>query len=203
MTTKPLNIYQRISAIMADISNVAKEDKKVNNQYTFVSHDAVTAALHPLLVEHGVVAVPSVTERTQDGNRTDVTLETTFVNIDNPEDKISIISFGYGIDQQDKGPGKAVSYAYKYGLLKMFALGTGDDPEKDNVEHKPAEQQQDPAKEKAAFIKGVMAMAKTPEEVHKVWNDGWQHIKAMPEGYQKQLQKYRDDFISALTIEAG
>jgi hypothetical protein len=46
--------------------------------------------------------------------------------------------FGYGIDNQDKGPGKAMSYAVKYAMLKTFCLETGDDPEKDDIPHLPA-----------------------------------------------------------------
>ena len=35
--------------------------------------------------------------------------------------------FGYGNDTQDKGPGKAMSYAYKYLLLKLFLLDISDE----------------------------------------------------------------------------
>ncbi|MCK5445676.1 MAG: ERF family protein [Rhodospirillaceae bacterium] len=135
--TEPLNVHQRILAVMADIAYIQKGDAKVNGQYSFVGHDAVTAALHPLFVEHGMVVEPHVTKWHQDGNRTSVDLMVTFINVDDPEDRTSIASLGFGIDNQDKGPGKAVSYAYKYALLKMFALETGDDPERDLVDHKP------------------------------------------------------------------
>jgi hypothetical protein len=36
---------------------------------------------------------------------------------------------GYGVDPQDKGPGKAISYGVKYALLKVLGLETGDDPD--------------------------------------------------------------------------
>lgn len=132
-----LNIYQRMAAVMNDVSYVQKEDKKVNNQYTFVSHDAVTAKIRPALLKHGIMPVVSVKEHTQDGNRTEVTIMVRFVNVDQPEDAIEVESFGYGIDPQDKGPGKAVSYAFKYALLKVFCLETGDDPERDSIEYQP------------------------------------------------------------------
>jgi predicted RNA-binding protein len=131
------NLYQRLSAIMKDVAYVQKEDKKVNNQYTFVSHDAVTAKIRPALVEHGVVPIVSVKSFKQDGNRTEVTLTVIFVNIDKPSEFVEIEAFGFGIDPQDKGPGKAISYAFKYAILKMFCLETGDDPEQDNIDHKP------------------------------------------------------------------
>ena len=131
-----LNIYQRVLAVMAEVNFVQKEDKKVNNQYTFVSHDAVTAKMHPQFVKHGICVVPTVTRWNGDGNRTEAELDVAFINADAPADRIVVSSFGFGIDSQDKGPGKAMSYAYKYALLKLFALETGDDPERDNIDHK-------------------------------------------------------------------
>ena len=129
------NIYQRLAAVMTAVSYVQKENKKVNNQYTFVSHDAVTAKLRPALIEHGIMPIVTVKHSAQDGNRTEVTISVKFVNIDKPEEIVEVESFGYGIDPQDKGPGKAVSYAFKYALLKTFCLETGDDPERDNIEY--------------------------------------------------------------------
>ena len=134
---KPLNIYQKILSVMDDLHFVQKEDKKVNGQYSFASHDAVSAAVHPLLVKHRIVVIPTVIDYSRDGNLTVVNVEVNFVNADVPEDKITINSFGTGTDNQDKGVGKAVSYATKYAFLKIFVLETGDDPERDSIDHKP------------------------------------------------------------------
>lgn len=134
--SKIMNIFQRINAVMKEVEYVQKGSAKVNGQYSFVSHDAVTAALHKPLADHGIVMVPSVLELTQDGNRTVARVQLAFVNIDEPTDHIAIMHYGYGIDTQDKGIGKAVSYAVKYGLLKLFCLETGDDVEKHDIEYK-------------------------------------------------------------------
>lgn len=141
--TKPMrNIYQRIIDIMRDVDYIQKEEKKVAGQYRYVSHDAVAALIHPKLVEHGVVVIPTVKEMTQDGNRTAVCLMVTFINADAPEESFVVESYGYGIDTADKGPGKAVSYAFKYSLLKTFCLETGDDPDQDqNVKYEPPKQE--------------------------------------------------------------
>lgn len=125
------NIQQRIREIMRELNYVAKGDKMVNGMYRFVSHDQVTSKVHPLLVKHGVNIIPSIEEFTQEGNRTVIKMLISFVNTDCPQDNFAIRSLGYGIDTGDKGPGKAVSYAYKYALLKVFCLETGDDPDND------------------------------------------------------------------------
>lgn len=125
------NIYQRILAIMGEISYIQKGDKMVNGQYRYASHDQVTAAIHPLLVKHRVVVVPTIEEILQEGNRTVVKLTTVFVNVDSPKDCFHVKSAGFGIDSGDKGPGKAVSYAFKLAILKTFCLETGEDPDQD------------------------------------------------------------------------
>ena len=132
-----LNIHQRILAVMAECDYVQKEKGATGMPYTAVMHDTVTALLHPQFVKHGICVVPSVASLGQNGNRTEVMLDVTFVNADDPADCFTITFPGYGIDKQDKGPGMATSYAYKYALLKMFALETGDDPDKSNADHEP------------------------------------------------------------------
>jgi len=133
MTKQSLNIYQRLNAVMTELAYVQKENKKVNNQYTFVSHDAVTAAVRGPMVKFGILPIPTVISCVREGNMTIMELQVDFVNIDKPDDRVVTTSFGYGIDPQDKGVGKARSYAIKYAYLQQFALATGDDPERDSI----------------------------------------------------------------------
>jgi hypothetical protein len=131
-----LNVLQRLHAVMADLGYVQKTGRtaKEAGGYTFVKHDEVTAAVRPLFVEHGIVSLPTVVDHHRDGNQTTLVVDVTFVNIDLPTDFVTVRAVGYGIDKQDKGPGKAMSYAVKYALLKTLSLETGDDPEVDEVE---------------------------------------------------------------------
>ncbi len=116
---------------MSDLHYIEKEKKTVNGQYRFVSHDAVVAKVQKMLVKHRVTTASCLAEMQQDGNCTRVKLNTTFFNVDNPSDCFTVQFPGYGIDGGDKGPGKAISYAYKYALLKTFNLETGEDPDYD------------------------------------------------------------------------
>lgn len=52
-----------------------------------------------------------------------------FVNIENPEEYVEMTVFSVGIDNQDKGDGKAMTYADKYALMKAYKISTGDDPD--------------------------------------------------------------------------
>lgn len=202
------NIYQRIAAAMAIVTYVQKE-KKQGMRYSIVSHDDVTAKVRPALLEQGVVYHPIAIEHVQNGNRTEATGIIRFTNIDNPPDHIDVPSFGYGIDDQDKGPGKAMSYMVKYALLKTLGLETGDDPDLDqDVKHKPeANPAPQPQRKSSAQLKrdgvwepvlAAMNAIRDPEELEEwrskqdlsEWPMAWQG--AFDERYYDRLAMLRD-----------
>lgn len=135
---KPLNIYQKINNVMKEVSYIQKGTKQVNNQYRFVSHDQVTSIMHDPLTKNGIAMIPTVKSFSVNGNRTEILVNVKFVNIDDPLDFFDVDYLGFGIDASDKGPGKAISYACKYALLKTFCLETGDDPDQEqDTKHDP------------------------------------------------------------------
>ena len=137
----PKNIYARILDVMREVAYVQKDPRKVNNQYRFVSHDAVVAKIHEAVVKCGIAVISSVVPESikRDGNRCELILRTRFINPDDPSDMVEVFFPGEGIDPQDKGLGKAMSYAVKYTFLKVFLLETGDDPENDDIDHAPTD----------------------------------------------------------------
>jgi ERF superfamily len=131
-----LSLVEKIHRIMMEVGYVQKSKKGAGGAeglpYSFVSHDAAVRAVRPCLVRWGIVVLPRVVSHTQmsgTSNTTVADVEFTLVNVDKPDEKIVVPVFGYGVDKQDKGPGKAMSYAKKYMLLQVFVLETGDDPE--------------------------------------------------------------------------
>lgn len=181
---------------MEEISYIQKSDKKVNNQYTFIGHDAVTAALHPLMVKNGITCLTSVTSHNQDGNRTEATIELILTNVDDPQDQVTIKGFGHGIDSQDKGAGKAVSYAVKMLLLKSFMLETGDrDNEADLVDHTPQEITEMIEKIKVAGDQGdwaTLCLLSRTEEWIVAWGKLDSHKKGMINKVTPKAAEYRD-----------
>lgn len=147
--TKKLNIFQKMSLATSKIERVIKgltvgEGK---NSYKAVSDKDVNNAVKPIEAELGIYSYPvarKISEETREEftNKYGTTmnfvikLETTyrFVNVDDKDDFIDITTYGYGIDSQDKAPGKAMTYADKYALLKAYKIETGEDPDKDKSE---------------------------------------------------------------------
>jgi hypothetical protein len=149
MADKPLNIYQRINEVRKKAPHI-KKDASVQG-YKAVTHDAVTALLHKHLVEFGIVTRQTLSETklleagtTKNGTiqrMLDNQYDVDFINIDNPDDRMTVRVQAQAIDTGDKAPGKAMSYAMKYALLKTFNIETGDNEESRSEMFERKEQQ--------------------------------------------------------------
>ena len=144
-----LNIYQRMAAITAELQTVAKNlnvETGKGKGYKAVSERDVIDAVKPLEAKHGVYSYPAsrrvlesaalesesewngkITKKTTFFERIETVYR--FVNTDDPADFIETMTFAEGIDSQDKGSGKAMTYADKYALMKAYKISTGDDPD--------------------------------------------------------------------------
>jgi hypothetical protein len=207
-----LNIEQRLLNVMAELSYIQRDRQapKEIGGFSFVSHDAVTAAVRPMMVKHGIYACSSVVQHERDGNQTTLIVETTFFNVDQPEDQRVVRSVGYGIDKQDKGPGKAMSYAVKYALLKALMLETGDDVEAEAVERDPHGLDQaapagasngahhTPGRPALAKFWAVSRGQKVPEEVIRMWfsrNLGLESTKDASDEQLAQAAQWAQSFM--------
>ena len=159
-----MNIYEKLSRITMEIATVAKNlqvETGGGKGYKAVSEGDVLAAVKPIEAKYGVYSFPAirrivdsgeiVTTKTykgelQETKRLFLRVETVyrFVNIEKPEEIVDVTVYGDGVDTQDKAPGKAMTYADKYALLKAYKIQTGDDPDRDASEDlksiKPKEQ---------------------------------------------------------------
>lgn len=148
METK--NIFQRMALITSELQTIAKNLTvgTGNGKYKAVGERDVLDAVKPLEQKYGVYSYPNkrtvlesnILESESTYNNT-VTKKTTFmtrietvyrfVNVDDPEDYIETTTFAEGIDAQDKGSGKAMTYGDKYALMKAYKISTGDDPDQE------------------------------------------------------------------------
>lgn len=193
--TASLNIFQRMLAATSEINRVAKNlkvDISKSQSYKAVAESDVLEAVKPIEEKYGIYSYPVsrtvikdeayTTPSEYDGRKSEKTtffmrLATVyrFVNIDNPDDYIDITTYGDGVDTQDKAPGKAMTYADKYALLKAYKIQTGDDPDagasgnlgKKKFE-KPTAEQLAQAEELGINLDGLAAYAKCKvEEISK------------------------------------
>ena len=127
-----MNIYQKIAEVMKEVNYLQKDDHVAfgKTSYRAISEEKVTDQMHQMMVKYGLVVFPIEQDWTRTGDITHVNVKYRMVNVESPEEYIEIVSCGDGADSQDKGSGKAMTYAYKYMWLRTFAIPTGEDPDK-------------------------------------------------------------------------
>lgn len=127
------NVYQRIHAVMNEMSTIAKNGRNDFHKYDYATEADYVHALRPLLQKHGLVIIPHLMSAPmiQDGI-THLAMKFTIVNVDKPEERVESIIPAQGQDKGDKGVYKALTGAKKYFAALTFMVATGDDPEKDD-----------------------------------------------------------------------
>lgn len=126
------NIYQRINAVMQDQSIYIKKGSA--GQGTGVNYDEVISVLQPLLVKYGIViSIDKLASRSRETKKGAYIYEADFtvsyINIDNPLDRLETIVESHAQDGGDKATGKAMTYATKTSMLKVFSIETGESDE--------------------------------------------------------------------------
>lgn len=144
-----MNLFEKLAKITAELKTVAKNlevQQTKNSKYKAVAERDILDAVKPLEEKYGVYSYPSdrgIEEshilESESEYQGKVTKKTTFmtriktvyrfVNIEKPEEFIETTVFSEGIDSQDKGSGKAMTYADKYALMKIYKISTGEDPD--------------------------------------------------------------------------
>lgn len=131
-----MNIYEKISAVMKDVQYLTKDDRVEfgSTKYKALSEEKVTTVMRAAMLKYNLVVFPVEQFANRSGSITHVDVKYRIVNVDNPEEFIEVVSCGDGADTQDKGSGKAMTYAYKYMWLRTFGIPTGEDPDKISTE---------------------------------------------------------------------
>ena len=140
------NLFQKINSVRRKVGYI-KKDANVgfgSNTYAAVSHDAVIAQIRQALIDEClIITPPSVvksrvvdTGRVTGGGNPIIRYEAIYkiVILDgaHPDEPGSVLSAdieAHAEDQGDKAPGKAMSYAVKYFILKTFNIETGENEE--------------------------------------------------------------------------
>lgn len=194
-----MNIYQRMSAITNEIQRVAKNLRvdAGKSSYKAVGEADVLEAVKPAEEKYGVYSYPVESEIVESGI---ITSESTyngqpkkterqymrlrrvyrFVNMDKPEEYVEVATYGDGLDSGDKAPGKAMTYADKYALLKAYKITTGDDPDQKASEPMTGKETRVPmASEKQInFLKGLGAKDPANAEYIRARVKSWETLTA-------------------------
>lgn len=143
-----MNLMQKLNEVMKLVGYVQKDKEIGKGSYAYMvaTYDQVLAAVREHFVAQGIIVVtrqagvgrlvPTGTfYGAKDGNtgteamRYEAMYEIDFINMDDPNDKITVPMEAHAIDQNDKAPGKAQTYATKAAIKKILLLESGDNEE--------------------------------------------------------------------------
>jgi len=134
-------ISKAILAVMAEVKGIDKSMTvgSGKSSYKGVSDQVVKDILQPAMVKHKLSILPTdviaktTTDRWEEKTEYGVKMKqstftevtTKYILLHESGESIELAGYGHGVDNQDKGAGKATTYALKYALLYMFLIPTG------------------------------------------------------------------------------
>ncbi len=136
--SKGPNLHQRLLAVQKAVGNYMRKDQ-TGHQFQYVGSSQVLGVIRDAMDENGLILSVSITGHNlitkwsvpdSKEHLTELDIEFTWINVDDPSDRMEWHGYGQGLDTGEKGVGKALTYAEKYGLLKFFHIATDkDDPD--------------------------------------------------------------------------
>ena len=192
-----MNVYQKLIEVRKEVEFLQKDNQ--GHGYKYVSSSQTISAVRAKMDELSLLLVPRVTGKevsdhvTSGGKNwyfTELLMEYTWINADKPDETIACPWYGQGVDDAEKGVGKALTYSEKYFLLKFFNIPTDkDDPDarkKDSQAPPRQKPKSTTGKERQPksldfYVKGLQATGNlsTCEEYCKtVWEDAKADLSA-------------------------
>lgn len=203
---KSANLFTRLVKAQSDAKKLEKTKPKSDGmKYEYVTHDDIASEAKKILTKHGILFFPSISNHEQEGNKTVINVKATFYNADKPDEKLETEGLGFGVDNQDKGPGKAYSYACKYILAKTLMLNTSDDIEEHDIDFNPAAtseaalktriKTENDIKDWVNSFNGLIDEAATWDELKKLKTDNAEMFKSkvVPDNTKEHLAKKLHD----------
>lgn len=132
------NITKKLAEILKKVDRVEKKGHNDFQNYDYVTESDVVEALRGHLADAGILCVPHV--ETVDIIKLEkgliATIQAEYIFTDG-EETVTVRVGGSGHDNPgDKAIYKAMTGAEKYALKQLFLIPTGDDPERDEADHR-------------------------------------------------------------------
>ena len=139
-----LNLYEKIQSVSIEIMNIEKDMQVGSGSYSYkaISDTNVTLQVKKAEKKYKLTSIPvrqelisSEVVKQIKGDREsiiyvdNIKMIVRIVDLEDTNSFIEVESFGKGIDNGDKGFGKASTYARKYALLNAYKIATGEDPD--------------------------------------------------------------------------
>lgn len=197
MTEK--KVYAAISAVARDMATTGISKDRINAQqgFNFRGIDQVYNALAPALVNHGLLILPRITERTVTERTTQkggvlfyVVVKADFDFVSTDDGSIhTVTTYGEAMDSGDKATNKAMSIAYKYAAFQAFCIPTEEtaidaDAEVHHVTPQAAEDALREFADKAALSQSI-------DELRAAYKDVWPKLGSSKPHEDRAQETYK------------
>jgi len=129
------NVYQRVMQMRADTRLDVNKDIEADVskfKYEYYSAEILSELSRKVLPDYGLLMWPALRDIEYVKESTTLckaTVELELINVDKPEEKLSLT--GYGIGSDNMAAAKALTYANRRAMMYIFGLGSSeDDPER-------------------------------------------------------------------------
>jgi len=144
-------IYKSMLIVMDEIGAIAKTRKNPQQGYQFRGIDDVLNNLQPALIKARIFILPRILEIKREEKATKTGGTITYTTVIGEYDfvaedgsKVTVRTYGEGMDTSDKSTNKAMSAALKYAIIQTFSIPTEElvDSERDHIEPATGEPEQ-------------------------------------------------------------
>ena len=152
MSDKQLSLASRLALASLDLRGWQADKRNKEQNYDYISADAVLNRAGDALGKQGVVVIPSIIDHGYDifttpngKNRYDAWVSFDMTMVCDGGEVLTCKWFGRGSDYTvvDKAAYKAITSGHKYFLMKLLNIGVGnEDSEHDEPEEKPSKKAQ-------------------------------------------------------------
>ena len=126
-----MSVYSKVALIIRELGSITKDGENRFQGYNYVSAEAFLAHVRQPMAKHGLVCLPSLSSVEIIDGIYIVKFEFSLIDIDEP-DNVVIQQWVHTIPVEAKGSkgnytddkaiGKAVTYAHRYFLMKLFLV---------------------------------------------------------------------------------
>ena len=177
-----VKLLKKILEVKKSVSYLQKAKHVGAVQFDYVSSDQVLGSVREKMNEIGLLIMPSITSAvltqfvTKNGSpqfMTELNVVMTWVDVETGEE-YPVPYYGQGVDNSEKGTGKAATYLEKYFILKSLNVPTASlDPDSFQQKHETEGQKEDKKAELIAELKVTNDLARVTE----IWTAN-QQLKA-------------------------
>lgn len=186
-----VKLYKKMFKVMEAVEHIEKTThiKYKSTDYKATAEEKITPIFRKEFLKNKLMVFPVEQVSLKSNGITRIDVKYKIVDTETGECEI-LASSGEGADTQDKGAGKAMTYAYKYMLLRTFMSPTYEDPDNTSSQELDDKNIGKSNGRNDKDIKDLLDLAFTSDKTKKAFLDSFKgNDKELKEVLNKRVKK--------------